>query len=253
LLEGAKRIGDLARTRWILAEMVRGNKNEDSGFDDAEITEEVMMHVFHAYAAYTVPFKRSSTVLVDKIEPSSTEPSDPKSESLRTSATGETLPHDEARDHVLVNQRIPSFSHLPPQSRFEVIGEVRTLFTRMTDDIRRAKSNHSAISIPLFAGVKPTTRLLNAYLSVHYAHGPFEDSSKLFKTIFSEHGISRNMRSYVEALERCSHARRGRERSAALEFAEELWAQWEDMENVDSNKARMVERANVAMIRILTL
>jgi len=59
LLEGAKRIGDLGRE--ILAEMVRGrgvnSKEEDTGKDgQVEIDEEVMMHMFHTYAAYRLPF-----------------------------------------------------------------------------------------------------------------------------------------------------------------------------------------------------
>jgi len=66
------------------------------------------------------------------------------------------------------------------------------------------------------------------------------------------------MRSYVEALERCSNAKRGRECIAALAFVEVLWVQWQCLdhgmphENAGRNKARMIERANVSMICIWT-
>jgi hypothetical protein len=257
LLEGAKRTGDLARTRWILAEMVRGhNRNKDSGFVDADITEEVMMHVFHAYAAYTAPFKRAAAVLVD--EKQTTLPQMNAKTKAQTSSVAAPLHAHQTPGSVPTNVRIPSFSHLPPQSRSEVIGEVRTLFARILDDTD-GDQLYANPSIRPFSKVKLTPRLLNSYLSVHYTHAPFEDACELFKRIFEEHGVSRNVRSYVEALERCGNARRGRERTAALAFAEELWVRWQSLENGEHNdnmvpnKARMIERANVAMIRVWTL
>src|SRR5712672_3329485 len=45
LLEGAKRIGDLGRVRWILAGMVEAARESK----DIVVDEGIMMHVFHAY------------------------------------------------------------------------------------------------------------------------------------------------------------------------------------------------------------
>ena len=65
LLEGTKRIRDLGRARWILAEMVRGGKKGgDPNKVDAEIDDEVMVHVFNMYAAYTPPHLRAPTLVV---------------------------------------------------------------------------------------------------------------------------------------------------------------------------------------------
>ena len=61
LVEGARRVGDLPRARWILAEMVRRagpDRCSSAAEVDASINEEVTMHVFHAYAAYNPPFVR---------------------------------------------------------------------------------------------------------------------------------------------------------------------------------------------------
>lgn len=89
-------------------------------------------------------------------------------------------------------------------------------------------------------------------------------------------GFKPDERSLVEALERCAmpikverdHNRRDgegkeksekeREREVALRFAEDVWKEWEVVEErgMQSEKrvnARMVERANSAMIRILAL
>ena len=38
--------------------------------DAVVVDEEIMTHVFHAYATYKVPFVRGSTVLLDKAQPS---------------------------------------------------------------------------------------------------------------------------------------------------------------------------------------
>jgi hypothetical protein len=258
LLDGAKRIGDLARTRWILAEIVRGNNmNEDGGHIDAEVTEEVMMHVFHAYAAYKPPFKRRTAPLVDG---KGLTPLGPSMESkLELQTIAEPLPDDNSQDNLSTYTMAPSFSHLPPQSRSEIISEAQTLFARILEDACRDQADDGNRGSQPFSKVKLTPRLFNSYLSVHYMHAPLEDACNLFKTIFEENGVTRNIRSYVEALERCSNAKRGRERTAALAFAEELWVQWQYMEhgmpreNAGRSKARMIERANVAMIRIWTL
>jgi hypothetical protein len=66
LSEGAKRIGDLGRAIWILAEMVRGGKEGgDPNKVDAEIDDEVTMHIFNTYAAYTPPYVRAPTLVED--------------------------------------------------------------------------------------------------------------------------------------------------------------------------------------------
>ena len=65
LLEGTKRIRDLGQARWIMAEMVRGGKKGgDPNEVDTEIDEELIMHIFNMYAAYT-PWT-SSLVVADQ-------------------------------------------------------------------------------------------------------------------------------------------------------------------------------------------
>ena len=64
LLEGAKRVGDLSKVRWILAEIVAESMRAARGDhvrDAVVVDEEIMTHVFHAYATYKVPFVRGST------------------------------------------------------------------------------------------------------------------------------------------------------------------------------------------------
>lgn len=64
---------------------------------------------------------------------------------------------------------------------------------------------------------------------------------------------------YVEALERCGHTKRRIERDVALKFADELWIKWceaaQALETRDKkpNDPRLIERAHIAMVRVLAM
>ena len=257
LLEGTKRIGDLGRARWILAEMVRGrgvDTNEETDTDknmQVEIDEEVMMHMFHAYATYRPPFQRAATKVLDEQPTPGQQQQQPVSQPTITNTVIEA---DDA----------PSFSHVPPQSRSEVIREVKILLQRIIEDRNSTDSTATATaSLPFsnreFKKVDITTRLIASYLSVFYRHASLETSREVFWKIFEEHGVVRSLRVYVEALERCANTRRGLERMVALKFADELWLKWREMEQAlktDDRKLsdpRLVERAHVAMVRVLAV
>ena len=246
LLEGAKRVGDLARARWILAEMVRGVGPDGYSLAnevDVTINEEVMMHVFHAYAAYDPPFVRSI------VPPAKTRSED---SSNATGTTNSGLPVSE--------DIYPSFTHIPPQSRQEVIHEVHTLFRRILTDVE-GKDKELGSTLPIeykFQHVTLTTRLVNSYISVLYRHSSLEECRDVFWKLYDELGVGRSARTYVEALERCGRTRKGRERPIATQFAEELWEKWEATERSkqDGDRSlspRFIERAHTALIRTLAL
>ena len=255
LLEGVKRIGDLGRARWILVELVKGQRLETKEEVDTEdtkqieINEEVMMHMFHAYAAYSPPFRRSATTLLE--EQSKPEQQQQQQLSQPPSTT------IEADDH-------PSFAHIPPQSRQEVIREVKFLFERILED--RNTANPSATpSLPFsdqkFKNVEITTRLIGSYISVFYMHASLEVSQEIFWKIFEEHGVVRSLRVYVEALERCGNTKRRFEKDISLKFADKLWITWSEEEQASKSQthdkklydSRLIERAYAAMIRVLAL
>ena len=253
LLEGAKRIGDLGRVRWILAEMVEMTQR-DSDNKDIVVDERIMTHVFHAYAAYKPPFKRSMAPLTAQTEGDAdtstpawpTEPVDSSPDDRNPPVLIETSPE-------------PSFTHLPPQGRSEVIGEARALFSRIfrpSPDPSCPPSGPS--SMPTLPDVHVTPRLLVAYLSVFYAHAPLETSHEMFRTVFAEHGLAKDALALVEALERCANARRGSERAYVRSFAGDAWQEWTALENERKlirarNNARHIQRAYAAQIRVLAL
>ncbi|KAL1745339.1 hypothetical protein HDZ31DRAFT_63265 [Schizophyllum fasciatum] len=240
LLEGAKRVGDLARVRWLLAEMARPRPAGERA--DAVVDGEVMRHVFHAYAAYEPPFRRGDALLVKP----------PGADEKATAVQEVKAAADDAKGAAAG----------VPQSRSEVVREAAHLFGRILRDTGNLPPEHDPLSTPppaKFERVEITSRLLNAYLAVFYRHSTLPTARDLFRQLYEEDefglGVAPNASTYVDALERCAQARKGPERQLALQFARELWADWTAFETDGTTliKARLTERAHVAYIRILAL
>lgn len=254
LLEGAKRIGDLGRARWILAEMVKGSEDGTDGAD-VEINEEVMVHVFNAYASYKIPSMRMSARFTRK-DYTGSSPIQSTSAPSGTKETGLQCSKVSGPSVVFESDE-PQLStlHIPPLSRGEVIREVKALFQRILGD----RTNAPKITIPFeekkFRNIEVTTRLLNAYLSVFYKHSELAVGREMFWSLFEDVGSTRSSRTYLEALERCANPSTKNERELAVGFSEELWLKWQQLEEagLDNGSAlnpRIVERAHVAMIRV---
>jgi len=269
LLQGAKRIRDLPRARWILAEMVQiiirqhharvNDGMEILAQDEVVLTENKMVHVFHAYASYQVPFHRSVTRIaedrgrtIETVPPTPPLPNPPQA-SIDTSEA--EVDEEEAGD-VAITETDPRFNSIPPQSREEVLAEVKNLFEGILHDTQRSHNSGNDSPI-LFKGVRVSTELVNAYLSVYYSHGKLTGTQDLFKTLFEEVGVRRNFLSYVEALEACARwscikARRNQ----ILKFTEEVWELLQKDVSVHderfSVRVRLIERANLAVIRVLS-
>ncbi|KAJ3840357.1 hypothetical protein F5878DRAFT_533821 [Lentinula raphanica] len=264
LLEGAKRVGDLGRARWILAEMVRG-----AGSGSVEVDEEVMMHIFHAYAAYKPPFKRSLARVVEsqvKDEESGGTVDSQPSLSGSNDSSNPREPLQKGSTSIASNfNSYSAFSHVPPQTSAEVIVEVDMLFDRILRETRDSSSLSSktapSFSPPYsdvtnvlenkFTAVHLTTPLLNSYLSIYYAHASLDASINLkFSPLQSP---KPNPRTYVEALERCTLAKKP-ERDLALKFGKDLLRRFETaFEGRGMVEPRMTERAHIAWIRLLAI
>ncbi|OJA17820.1 hypothetical protein AZE42_06148 [Rhizopogon vesiculosus] len=260
LLDGCKRVGDLGRARWILAEAVKAQ-----GLND-----EIMQHMFHTYAAYRPPFKRSATRIVDNAGAAAATPSLPSQEdplpSTSASQDSSSVSADVSLDFDAAPtdsymDTIPSFSHLPPQSPGEVLAEARALFGRILQDTNSTSYSLSDAPPGPLAGkfnVALTPRLLNAYMSVHYSHASIEGTREVFERLFSSdgNGFVGDARTYVDALERCALAK-SRERDVVSKWVDGLWTHWEELEHgwvIGETRmtvtARLVERAHTAIRRV---
>ncbi|KAL0571191.1 hypothetical protein V5O48_010771 [Marasmius crinis-equi] len=241
LLEGAKRVGDLARARWILAEMI-GDKRGGGG---VKPNEWVMVHVFHAYASYQVPFKRSMARIVEaEDEPSAT--------TTEEEEDAQALPP-------IPQSSTPLFTHIPPQTHQEVTHEVDILFARILEETgTRINYASDALHAPIptlkFDEVRIGVKLLNAYLAVHYKHSSLEKARDLWGRLWGELGVEKSARTYVEAIERCVNAKTD-EREVALDWAHELMHEWTEggLESTGYADARIKERMHIAYIKVLSL
>ncbi|KAH6912093.1 hypothetical protein BKA70DRAFT_825447 [Coprinopsis sp. MPI-PUGE-AT-0042] len=260
LLEGAKRIGDLGRVRWILAEMTRNQEGLEAlnAPTNAEVDEEIMLHVFNAYGAYKPPFVRAATKIVKEDAATTAAPS-------QEDTLSESSPEASTTTDVILDESRPSFAHIPPQTHEELIQEVNFLFDSIKEaqSLPRTELNHSETIAPhKFRNVQLTPRLATAYLSVLYAHSSLHKCREAFWSIFSDLRLQPPLRAYLEAIERCASTKKnkdgGRERLLALKFADELWKEWFVIERAGKYQgttvdARTIERVNAAMIRVLTL
>jgi hypothetical protein len=272
LLQGAKRLRDLPRARWLLAEMVRiiiqqhHTRTQDGmeipESDEIVLTVDKMVHVFHAYASYRVPFNRSVTRIAEGQGDTIETPSQDTTLSGASNGSSGTpeakMGQREKSDQVATADADPKFNSIPPQSRGEVVAEVKNLFEGILHDTQRSQGfTSSNESLMLFRGVFVSTQLVNAYLSVHYSHGGVPTSQNLFKSLFEDVGVKRDLLSYVEALEACAKWSRTKpKQDQVLGFAEEVWELLQKDTGVHGQMfsvwARLIERANVALIDVLS-
>lgn len=266
LLEGAKRVGDLGRARWILAEIVRGSGAgmEVEGVGEVHVDEEVMMHLFQAYAIYQPPFKREATVVVQGENDSTQSAADA---STSNDVPPETTSPESNGSTSLTLDSMPSFSHIPPQSHEEVLGEATFLFQRILHDtgVMLISPEHdqqgphfSPNLVDKFSKVELSTRLLASYMSIFFRHASLDLAQRMFWRIFDQLSVPRTARVYVETLEGCAYGRKGSEKSMALRFAEDVWVKWKEIEDSgrDCERAlspRMIERAYCAKLRLLAV
>ena len=211
---------------------------------DSENNKQVMMHMFHAYAAYSPRFQRAATTLLE-------EQSKPETEQQQQEVSQPPSSVIEADDR-------PSFAHIPPQS--EVIREVKALFQRIIEDRDNLNPTATGTSLPFSTENSKTLISLHDYLSVFYRHSSLETSQELFWKIFEVHGVLSSLRVYVEALERCGNTKRKVEKNLALKFAYELWIKWceeaalkTQTQDKKPNDPRLIERAHLAMVHVLAM
>ncbi|KZT53160.1 hypothetical protein CALCODRAFT_486538 [Calocera cornea HHB12733] len=212
IFESTKRLGDLARARWLLAELL-----QDALRGGVLPDEEMVSSVFQTYAAYKVPYVRAAIKLSDKaLEAEQPEPAE--------AAAAEPEPEPEP-GLPAVNKH--AFTPIVPQSHGEVLREVEALMTRVLEETARAAEWLSGEEREqlLFKDVALTTRLWNSFQSVHWAHAPLEAGMKEYHQLLTQRALVPNARTYLFALERCAYPRR-EERAKALDFARRVWVDW---------------------------
>lgn len=224
LLEGAKRAGDLGRARWVLQEAVR-LQGALGGQRGMGVDEDVMASLFMAYAAWKPVIRRIAVKESTSTVPNSEVGMEEQTE-LGSDATDLHHESDFGAEIENASQQQGMFENRLPTTSTEALREARLLFDAMI-------SASDAASQSIFTDVRPTTRLINSFLSVSYTHATSISECRATWESVVPHLESegRNGWSYLYALERCaigqrSLTTRSSDRPAALEWAKSLWSEY---------------------------
>ncbi|CAE6477756.1 unnamed protein product [Rhizoctonia solani] len=236
LMHSAKRIGDLARARWILTEVMRAQSNKFDNGSEAILDEEIMVCAFQAYSAFRPSFRR------EMVRNQTEEPE------------GTTTTESDAEDtHDPIPVEMSTTTYIIPQSAPEVLKEADILLSRIL-------SKHTASPDHLFSHVPISARIVNAYLGIYYSHAPLELALGKFEECYSY--VEPNAYTFVNLLERLARAAEP-DREVSLAYAKKTWVNWQDwIRHVNDGQMdltlaevtpRAIERAWAAIIRIYSL
>lgn len=249
LLQGVARAGDITIARWALAEMLRSSLGGARGPN-----EETMTNIFWTYAVFDPPQTVKTYTKSKKEQQAATAAA---AAAAATAPPAEGLPAEmPSADPVMSEQGLvtpPTFTDTVPRTSEEVLYEARALMARILADQQSAPDESempAALQRPL-AGVKPTARLLNAYLSVlthhlpvaqrlaHVIHDVKDDDG-----VFALAGVEPNGHTIAFVLEVASgHP----DRLLADRIAHDMWSRWESLEEVQD--AKTISRVWALMIR----
>ncbi|GAC72670.1 FOG: PPR repeat [Moesziomyces antarcticus T-34] len=206
LLQGCARNRDLARARWVLAEMIRTTmplfdpevRGALSRQDVVELlakrpNHETMCHIFHTYASYEPPLKRDHMQITRK-----TDSSTPEAQSAETQATPSPVESNKepaaqtASTEVEPSSEEPTaeeaasiFSALVPQTASDLVSEARSLFARILADQAQPSGDGKGLMEGPLGGVEPGVRVVNAYLTVLAAHLPVGVRARVLQSVFA--------------------------------------------------------------------
>ncbi|KAG8969028.1 hypothetical protein FRC03_004702 [Tulasnella sp. 419] len=207
LLEVTMRTGDLARARWILAEMIQAGER---------LNDTIMGHVFHTYATYNPSMKKSLVKELGKTQEVSVEP--------------EHEPIEASSQPTEVTTSSENNSNLMPQTRAGILREVKALFCRIISGHGSEGSAPGFNPDLAFSGVQITTNLLNSLLAVHYRHSTTSAAIRIYNEVFPQFNVARNSQSYADALAALVISKSGKESAKvkikARELAEPIWESW---------------------------
>lgn len=235
LLEGTKRAGDLARTRWVLSECVR--LHTLMGGKGVAVDEDIMASVFMAYAAWKPTLKRS--VVRGQIDSAEKDKDTPQTATSAQEREYVELHEQEQSKYTDIERSgggdSDMFADRLPMTSSEALHEASLLFDAIISANTPSRDAQQATPPIIFTNVRLTARLINSYLSVIYSHASsLADCRKAWEEVWSRIHVEKNGWSYLHALERCSAGQRGRSNAAenrqqALDWAKQLWTEYQTL------------------------
>lgn len=230
IMEGAKRVGDLARARWIFLRLL----DQEDGLQANDVSVALL---FQAYATYKPPVRRGLRMKAvtrdadeEQIASTSTTTEAKESDSLV-----ETSLQDSPDSQQL------AFPGPMPQSSQQVVAQMQDLLARIARAQKQmAADKHPTQDVVLFKEVELSTYLFNAYLSALAAHNTFSANVPIYATIFEQYGVEKNGHTFTIIMEA---AERPTNKAAGLELARktfEEWKSWSSTKPVEDIEAQAV-------------
>lgn len=211
LLEGAKRAGDLDRARWVLNEVVDLARSSRAFGRDAiqSPNEETMASVFMTYASWK-PVKRRHDVQLNR-------PLSPRDVTRAEAAAAEATEAAESsqREDIVEAEFNPEPQSTMPETSLQALREVDALFAQCMHDYQLAQGRDiDPYTVP-FGKVRPTARLINSYITVHFMHGKSIEATREVYTrtwarvreMFPSLHLRPNGWTYLEILQKCGRGR----------------------------------------------
>ncbi|GAA5879495.1 hypothetical protein JCM16303_003224 [Sporobolomyces ruberrimus] len=228
LLEGAKRHGDLARSRWMLVKMVGvgGKVKPDAN---------TLGLVFQTYASYRPEGGRKKerirvTAEVKGTDRPSAELKPNQDPAYVPLAKSTNPPDDDDRGSLALIELLGEASLFYPgplpQTSAQVLEEAQNLMVQIVGP--------NALGLPaieltvprapsMFPGVEPSTFLLNAYLSILNSHSTLPASLDFFNKAFEVSAVVKNRYTYELIMKRCEL---GKVNAEVVEQAKKVFEEW---------------------------
>ena len=225
LMKGAKRAGDLSRARWVLSEVARLSKNRGiptTAKSPFHPDEELLSDIFYAYASWRPQFHRDQLRSIDVGSPTALDAIESK---LPPPVTDMNQPAASPPPTV---KETPPGSRKLPVTHGDACRDAIDLFMQIPAARRGPIVTREGEMGNSFHGIRLTTALVNAYLSVHLAHcWPLSLSRDLWCSTwnsFEERGIGPNTWSYLNVLEQLANrGLKGKNAEIALEWGKSIW------------------------------
>ena len=214
VLEGAKRVGDLARARWIYLKLVQEG-TEDRAMKVNSVSTVLL---FQTYATYKPPRQK------DTLFPSRAD-TDPVAKEEVTNIPASARSEGDASP--LTRSDTVDFPGPMPLNATQVFDQAHNLMVRIA--VAQGKQlgpvpETNEDDADIFTDVELTPFLLNCYLLAVGAHSPFAKALPIHQTLFASCGVEKDGHSYKTTMEFCETPRN---KAAGLAAAREFFQEWQ--------------------------
>ncbi|SGY16339.1 BQ5605_C012g06849 [Microbotryum silenes-dioicae] len=265
ILEGARRQGDLLRSRWVLVKMVQiGGEcrpNADTlalvfrsckGYEP-EVKEKrgIVIGGSKRAAVASEEKGKESIIISPDVGPNKGIDETRKVDTQPTATAAEEQPLEDSNVIELLGESSLFYPGPIPTTPDELVLEAQTLLLQIVDPSVLGLSASPRSTPSSFPDVRPTAFLLNSYLELLTAHAPLPASVDFFNSAYGPStGVDKNGYTFEVMIKRCETAKK---REVGLEMARKVWGEWKLWSEEDQERlsGRNISLMWGSMIRVL--